>query len=100
MIFSHPLLFGVEPNSLAYDSLGLAVLAPYGKRKLESDSKDALVDLLGTVTQRMGVRVELRRVVGVGRVVPAHVEALHRDNMLVHRCTKTGGVVAEDKNEG
>ena len=54
------------------------MVTPHGKGKLEANSKDALGDLVCAFAEGMRVVVEARRVGGIRRVVPPHVEALHR----------------------
>lgn len=38
-----------------------------------------MVDLFGALAERVGVLVELRWVVFIGRIIPTHVETLHLD---------------------
>ena len=57
------------------------MVAPYGEWELEADGEDALRDFGCPLAKWVGGRVEGWRVGGIGRVVPAHVEALHVGQM-------------------
>lgn len=59
------------------------MVTPYGEGQLKAHSKNALSDFGSAFAQRMGCRVEARRIGRVGRIVPAHIEALHNGQAAV-----------------
>ena len=91
MVVSYFLLLGVETDALAdYGGWG-AVVAPYGEGEFEADGQDALGDLVGAFAERVRGVVEARGVRGVRRVVPPHVEALHRGGWGREVCATCAG---------
>jgi len=71
------LFLGIEAHALADDGGWAAVRAPYGEGEFEADGENALGELVGALAERVRGGVEARGVGGVGRIVPAHIEALH-----------------------
>lgn len=62
---------------MADNGFGFACRAPDGEGELEADSKDAFGDFVGASAERVRGGVEGGCVVGIRRIVAAHVEALH-----------------------
>jgi hypothetical protein len=76
----------IEPHALPDDGFGHTGRAPDGKRHFESDSAGSLCAFAARcAVEASGGRVGQTRVEGVGRVVPAHVEALHGFEMAALR---------------
>lgn len=97
VVVSDLFLFGIEAHALPdYDfAFALWGSAPYSEGELEADGEDAGGDVFGARAEGVGGFVEGWGVVGIRRIVSAHIEALHGEWWWWGTSPSWAGCVAE-----